>query len=171
MDQGKFNTPHCMKFLGKFLLWLLLLALALAFATIWLNRVPVTADPGWAKRLFVYLTRNEAATSDEHEFPELRPREYPLPAAELFDAVRQTVVALGWQIKSFDPAERELHAVVSTALLDFKDDLRIRIDGANGEKRSRLSARSVSRVGRADFGANLGHILVLQRALEQRLGG
>jgi uncharacterized protein (DUF1499 family) len=160
-----------MKFLGKFLFWLLLLALVLAFAAIWLNRVPVTADPGWAKRLFVYLTRNEASTREGHEFPELRPKEYPVPAAALFDAVRESVVALGWQIKSFDPAERELHAVVSTSLLDFKDDLRIRVDGANGEQRSRLSARSASRVGRADFGANLGHILALQQALEQRLGG
>jgi uncharacterized protein (DUF1499 family) len=160
-----------MKFLGKILLILLLLALSLAFGAIWLNRVPITAEPGWAKRLLVYLTRNEAVTGDKHEFPELRPREYAVPAAELFAAVRASVVTLGWQIKSFDPAERQLHAVVSTSLLDFKDDLRLQVDAANSDTRSRLSARSGSRVGRADFGANLGHILELQRALGQRLGG
>ena len=152
-----------MKFLGKLLLALAGLAVLLAAGAISLNGVPITAQPGIGKRLFSYLTRNEAVMGPDHEFPELRPRSYTPAPAELFETVRQAVVDLGWQIQSFDPAKFRLHAVVTTSMMRFKDDVNITVSALDSG--SSLSARSASRVGRADFGANLSHIIKLQRAL------
>jgi uncharacterized protein (DUF1499 family) len=51
-------------------------------------------------------------------------------------------------------------AAVQTKWLKFTDDITIRLEPVSA-KETRLHIRSASRVGTADFGANLGHILRL----------
>jgi len=143
----------------RWLLIILALPLTLGAGAILLNRVPLWAEPGPLVRLKAYLGRNEAVTRPDHEFPELRP---PWHAASP-EAVKNCLLAqmrrLGWQ----DIAEANdglgLNAVVATPLLGFRDDVTVRLEPVEGG--TRLHAQSRSRVGKADFGANLRHLQVL----------
>ncbi len=152
-----------MRLIWKLLLFLLAVIIALTAVTILRNGVPIAAEPGWWTRLIVYLTRNEAQTDAQSAFPELRPKHYQVDADELFNAVRAAVVELGWQIEQINPADRKLSAVVTTPLLGFKDDVSAHVE-SKGRKESVLHMRSASRVGRADFGANLAHLIALSDA-------
>ncbi|GMQ96704.1 MAG: hypothetical protein BMS9Abin15_0380 [Gammaproteobacteria bacterium] len=57
-----------------------------------------------------------------------------------------------------------VHAVVTTPLLRFKDDIDVRFE-LTDEQTSTIHIRSASRFGKGDFGANLSHIMDLQTAL------
>ncbi len=146
----------------KWLLVLLAVPLMLALGAILLNRVPLWESPGPLARLRVYLGENVAATRPDHPFPELRP--YRINAAP--DAVRACLLKqmrrLGWQAVTVSSDGLELSAEVKTPLLGFVDDVSIRLQPA--AEITWVHARSRSRVGKADFGANLGHLLRLLTA-------
>lgn len=152
------------KVLVKFLIIALLLALALGVVTIWRNGVSFTAPPGFWTRIAIYSMRNTAETKPRHVLPELRPQQYAATAEELFEHAQAAILSLGWRIVAFDPATRRLHAVVTTPLLRFKDDFHVTVT-----PESSLEIRSSSRVGRADYGANLGHVLAFKHALQKRV--
>lgn len=148
-------------------LGMLLLGVALIIAALIANRVPLTAPPGLALRLKTYLTSHYVATAPDSVFPELRSADYPLAPDVLYAAARAGVAALGWSVVSEDLKQRHLHAVVSSRLWRFKDDVQITVTAtADG---ARLDASAQSRVGRGDLGANLRHILDLKAALRARL--
>ena len=71
-----------------------------------------------------------------------------------------------WEIVSTADERREVHAVVTTALLRFKDDVTIAVVPEPGG-RPALLVRGESRVGKGDLGANTRHVLDLYEALEQ----
>lgn len=148
-----------MKWLLIVLLCLPVLLIAGALA---LNHVPLLNPPGALVRLKAYLTTNVAETRPDHTFPELRT---PRLAMELDDA-RQRVVAamqgLGWQAVRVEGGV--VRAVVATRLLGFKDDVTVRLEPV--EVGVLLHARSASRVGKGDFGANARHLSGLFSALE-----
>ena len=68
-----------------------------------------------------------------------------------------------WDIVAADPAQGRIEATATTLLFGFKDDVAIRItpDGAG----SRVDVRSLSRVGRSDFGTNAKRVRAYLRAL------
>lgn len=136
------------------------LAVALAGGAIAGNRVPLTEPPGLLKRLVTYLTRNTARTSPDHELPELRTRVYALPPDRAFDLTLRAVENAGWHVDDGNPGGSEIHAVVATPWLRFRDDVHITLTEAPGGG-TRVQVESRSRVGRADFGANIGHIMEL----------
>lgn len=136
------------------------LAVALACGAIAGNRVPLTEPPGLVKRLVTYLTRNTARTSPDPALPELRTRDYALPPDRAFDLTLRAVENAGWRVVDANPGRHEIHAVVATPWLRFRDDVHITLTKASGGG-TRVQVESRSRVGRADFGANIGHIMEL----------
>jgi hypothetical protein len=152
----------------KIVLGLLLALIALVVATLVRSGAPLTAPPGLFARLGTYLTENVAETAPEPRFPELRERQYRVPPEPILRYLAAAARALDWEVADEDPRNHRLHAVVTTPLLHFQDDLRVQIRLAPGGG-SRLSVRSASRVGKADFGANTAHIVAFFEELERQL--
>ena len=128
------------------------------------NDLPWSDRPGAGTRLLTYLTTNVAETTSDTAFPELRPRTYAAPAALMFDVARRAAGALHWELSPVEPEARKIEAVVTTRIMKFKDDVTIWVE-ADGEERSTLFARSASRVGKGDLGANTRHIMNLFEAV------
>ncbi len=127
------------------------------------NNPPLTQAPGLWQRLGTYLTRNVAETRPGHRFPELELPCYPWPPEALWPRLEQAVAGLGWKVVERDPVARQLHAVISSRWLRFKDDLEVRLVVA--ECGTQVRVRSSSRVGKGDLGANTRHVLDVLAAL------
>ena len=69
----------------------------------------------------------------------------------MFDVARRAAEALHWELRTVEPEERKIEAVVTTRVIKFKDDVTIWVE-ADGDERSTLFARSASRVGKWDLG-------------------
>lgn len=124
------------------------------------NDLPWSDPPGMGTRLMTYLSTNVSETTPDTAFPELRPRTYAAPAALMFDVARRAAEALSWELSTVEPEARKIEAVVTTRVIKFKDDVTIWVE-ADGEERSTLFARSASRVGKWDLGANTRHLMNL----------
>ena len=157
-----------MNLVAKLLLILVFLALGLSSAALFLNRVPILDPPGWKTRLLLYMSKNSAETDYNSPLPELHPQLYPLSAQQLFDITRASVIELDWQVKSLNPSQFSINAIVITPLLGFKDDVTIRVV-EDKSSNSTLHIRSESRIGRADYGANLSHVLKLKFKIQEKL--
>jgi uncharacterized protein (DUF1499 family) len=131
---------------------------ALPLAGLLANRPPLFDPPGPARRLAAYLTTNVAETRADSPFPELNPKQYAVPAGQLFEQATTAVERLGWEIAERDAGSRRLRAVVTTRLWKFRDDIAIEARALPGD-RSTLYVRSASRVGRSDLAANTRHVL------------
>jgi uncharacterized protein (DUF1499 family) len=148
----------------KTLLALLVVVVILAGGAIAGNKVPLRQLPGPLARLMVYLSRNSAETRPDHVFPELRTRSYAMSRVQMLERIKAAIVELGWEIQTDEGDRYSVHAVVSTPLLQFKDDVYVTLREAAND-RTAVHIASRSRVGRADFGANIGHIMALDEAL------
>ncbi len=156
-----------MRFIGGFLQLIffgVLIFAALLVAGIVANRLPLSDPPGLAARLSTYLNTHVAETSDDSPFAELRLRRYEAPEGLLFDIVRRAVLGLKWEIANIDAEKKELQAVVTTKVWRFKDDVIVQVRPTQPSG-SVLWARSVSRVGKGDLGANTRHVMDLVEAV------
>jgi uncharacterized protein (DUF1499 family) len=97
-------------------------------------------------------------------YPDLRPLVLERSVEEAYELVEDAVRRLRWQVVATQPLiTREsggkigqIEAVDYTLLVGFTDDIVIRIEG--GPTRARIDARSASRYGRYDFGANASRL-------------
>lgn len=80
-----------------------------------------------------------------------------------------TARSLGWEITREDPIGGYIEAVDTTAMMNFKDDIVLRVR-TNAEG-SLVDLRSVSRVGRSDLGANAKRIRAFQTAFNAAAQG
>jgi uncharacterized protein (DUF1499 family) len=116
--------------------------------------------------LLDWLTRHHADTAEGARG--LRP---PTLSGPLAEALRRVEAAVGrlprWRVESSDPTAGTLHATRRTRLWGFVDDVRVRLEPADGGT-VRLNARSESRVGKGDFGQNRRNLLELFAALPPR---
>ena len=151
----------------KILLILVLVVLGLVFGTLIKNDAHLLQSPGVQKRLAVYLTSNVAETADSHPFRELRTPVFNRPAEVLYKQVIEAVATLGWKVVYSDPDNQIVNVTIQTPLLMFTDDMAIQVKYIDPEHAS-LHVRSASRVGKADFAANQGHILALLKVLAQQ---
>ncbi len=149
---------------------LVVLALALVAGALAGNRVPLLEPPGPAERLRIYLSRNGVETGANSLFPELETPRYPFPPDRVLEVVPMAMLDLGWEVRELDRDAARVRAVVTTPILRFRDDVEVRVLPDEAGRGSRMHIRSRSRVGRADFGANLRHVLDLRAALAARLG-
>jgi uncharacterized protein (DUF1499 family) len=151
----------------KVVLGVLLLAVVLLAGGLLLNRLPLNDPPGSFVRLYTYLNTHVAETIEGSPFPELRPRQYTLAADPLFAKVKEAVGRLPrWQIIESSDERRELHAVVTSALFRFGDDVLVTVVPQPGGKPA-VMIHAVSRVGKGDLGTNTRHVLDLYGMLEQ----
>lgn len=79
-----------------------------------------------------------------------------------------TARAMGWDVTREDPTGGYIEAVATTALMNFRDDIVIRV--RTNEEGSLVDLRSVSRVGRSDLGANAKRIRAFISAFEAGAG-
>lgn len=138
------------------------------FMPVVLNGVPLFGEPGFSSRMASYFTTNVAQTAVQHDFPELRIRTFDATNAEMFQYSLEVAEALSWEIESKE-LDNNLKLVVSSALWGFKDDVEIRLEQL-GSRQTKMHLTSRSRTGKADFGANLAHILDFYEVLESRMG-
>ena len=132
------------------------------------NRLPWTQPPGAGKRLTTYLNTHIAETVEGAGFPELRPRHYEhVPPPRLFATVREAIGKLpNWRVVEEYPAHGTLHAVVTTPLWRFQDDVHVRVEAEPATGGAVLLIRSASRVGKGDLGTNTRHLLDLYAQLD-----
>ena len=132
------------------------------------NDLPWSDPPGPVARLRHYLSMNVAETTDVSLFPELVIREYQYPSDAFYSLVETSIAQLGWEIDSQHEQSYTIHAVVTTPLIGYIDDVTIKLMPMT-ENRNNLYIRSSSRKGRGDLGTNTRHILDLYNQIEKHM--
>lgn len=117
-----------------------------------------------------------AKVSDQQRkaYPDIAPLVLDLAPAEAFARALKTAKQLGWTIVATDPptdsGAGRIEASQRSRWFRFTDDVVIRVAAAGSG--SRVDLRSVSRVGRGDFGVNAarvrGYLAALRAAAESR---
>lgn len=135
----------------------LALAVAAVFLTLYRNDTHLTQPPGIKKRLALFLTTNMAVTSDDPLLEELRTPVFNLSAETLYQKMLLAASKLGWTVASLDSDNLSARFIVHSPVFLFEDDVYVQVRFIGMDKSS-LYVRSVSRKGKADFGANASHI-------------
>src|SRR5262249_15415126 len=107
------------------------------------------------------------ASKQKAAYPDLAPVKLGMPPADAFQRALDAARAMpGWTVVDSDAAAGRIEANQTSRWFRFTDDVVIRVaaDGAG----SRIDVRSVSRVGRSDFGVNAGRIRAYTAALGQK---
>ncbi|MGI8705030.1 MAG: DUF1499 domain-containing protein [Sphingomicrobium sp.] len=102
-------------------------------------------------------------------YPRLRPLIVAAGRERLFAVLVQEANERGWTILTNDPAAGQLEAVAETFWFGFRDDVVIRVRPAPGSRRLVIDARSTSRVGLGDLGANATRLTDYLQAVEEEL--
>ena len=105
-------------------------------------------------------------------YPAAQPIIVDLEAEEAHALLLKVVGALKWRlVEQRPPGERaglgHIDAIDRTLIMGFRDDVTIRIRPLAGQ--SRIDIRSVSRLGRHDFGANARRIAAFAEQLQTQL--
>lgn len=144
----------------KIIVFAMILLVGMVFFTLQRNGANLFQEPGFYKRLSVYLTTNIAETADNHPFAELRTPVFSVSAEKLYQRVLYVAAESGWSILASDSDNLNANFVVRTPVFLFEDDVFVQVQFINMNESS-LYVRSSSRKGRADLAANAGHIQVL----------
>lgn len=124
------------------------------------------------RRVVRAFTRTVAETSPESDDPRLLGRTYAVP----FETVWQAALRLagggltGWRIRSSDDLAGIINAESKSRLRRRVSDIKIRIS-LDANAQTRIDARSASREGRADLGANARRLHRFFRALDEAVVG
>lgn len=102
-------------------------------------------------------------------YPEIATIRSQRSYASSYSLALTTAEKLGWELTRQDPNAGYIEAVETTAIMQFKDDIVIRVR-TNAEG-SLIDLRSVSRVGRSDLGANAARIVKFSDAFRQASEG
>lgn len=94
----------------------------------------------------------EVAAKQLKAYPDIKTLTLNLTTDQVYDKVLKVAEKMMWTIDAADKASGRIEATATTAWMGFKDDIAIRI--AKTDKGSILDIRSVSRVGKSDFGTN-----------------
>jgi uncharacterized protein (DUF1499 family) len=110
----------------------------------------------------------QLAAKQQAAYPDIAPVKVSLAPAEAFKRALDTAKTMpGWTVVDADPASGRIEANETSRWFRFTDDvvIRVAVDGAG----SRIDVRSVSRVGRSDFGVNAGRIRAYTAAFNGRV--
>jgi uncharacterized protein (DUF1499 family) len=105
----------------------------------------------------------EVAAQQKQAYPDVAPAMLELPPAQAFARAEHTARAMGWDIVAVAPADLRIEATDTTLLFGFKDDIVVRVTPSGSG--SRVDVRSLSRVGKSDFGVNANRIRKFLRQL------
>lgn len=103
-------------------------------------------------------------------YPQLRPLVVSAGRERLFAVLVEEAEERGWTIVTSDPAAGRLEAVAETFWFGFEDDVVVRVRPAPGSGHLVVDARSTSRVGLGDLGANAARLTDYMQAVEEELG-
>ena len=106
---------------------------------------------------------NEVAEQQRQAYPDISPNIVAIEPLELLPQVEQVAESLGWKLLGSDELTLRVEAQERSTLFGFIDDVVIRL--APHPSGSRVDMRSVSRLGRGDFGANAARIQRFYQAL------
>ncbi|MCA9640315.1 MAG: DUF1499 domain-containing protein [Polyangiaceae bacterium] len=110
---------------------------------------------------------NDVATGETAQYPDIKPQRFNHPPEQVLEAAGGAVRSLpNWKVES--QSDGELHAIRTTRLFRFKDDIWVRVSKTD-DGWTKVWIRSKSRVGKGDFGQNARNIRELQAALSSRL--
>ena len=98
------------------------------------------------------MTPARLAELTREAYPDLVPRTYSEPLSAVFQRAQAAVAELGWELVAADQGAGRIEATATTFWFRFKDDIVITFAESNGQ--TLVNARSVSRVGVGDVGAN-----------------
>ena len=112
-----------------------------------------------------------AAVSDQQRrfYPDIAPLSLALDPRKAFARALDAATAMGWSIVASDAAEGRIEASERSFWFGFTDDVVVRI--AASDAGSRVDIRSVSRVGRSDFGVNANRVRAYLAKLRSVAGG
>lgn len=102
-------------------------------------------------------------------YPELRPLNVAADRRRLFAVLASEAEERGWTIVTNDPAAGRFEAVAETFWFGFEDDVAVRVRPAAAARRFIIDARSTSRVGLGDLGANAARLTDYLQAIEEAL--
>jgi uncharacterized protein (DUF1499 family) len=106
----------------------------------------------------------EVAALQKKAYPDIAPAMLALPPAQALQRAERAARALGWEIVAVAPDDLRIEATDTTLLFGFKDDIVVRATPSGSG--SRVDLRSLSRVGKSDFGVNANRIRKFLRQLE-----
>lgn len=98
------------------------------------------------------MTPERQAGLQAEAYPDIQPLYFDEPPGAVFDRALEAVDTMGWELVAADRDEGRIEATDTTFWFRFKDDVVIHIREEEG--RTRLDARSTSRVGVSDVGKN-----------------
>jgi uncharacterized protein (DUF1499 family) len=96
-------------------------------------------------------------------YPDIKPLFLTVPPAQAFGRALAAARSMGWLIVEADSSEGRIEATDTTFWFGFTDDIVVRVTPAPGG--SRIDARSESRVGLSDIGANAARLRAFLRKL------
>jgi uncharacterized protein (DUF1499 family) len=105
------------------------------------------------------------AAQQQALYPDIRPLVLKKPFDQAFAQALNAAQKMGWALVAVDANAGRIEATDTTRWLRFKDDIVIRVT-RQGED-SRVDVRSMSRIGKSDFGTNARRI----REYLRELGG
>jgi uncharacterized protein (DUF1499 family) len=101
----------------------------------------------------------------QQAYPDLDTLVTTLSVDDAFERALSVARELGWEVYHEDRNAGVIEAVDTTPIMDFSDDIIIRVRGS--ARGTLLDLRSVSRVGIGDLGANADRIRTFQQAFQQ----
>ena len=120
-----------------------------AFVALLARRAGAPNPPGHA---------GEAVAAQQRKaYPDIRPAVLAVPVPLAYARALDAVQGLGWELVAADAEQGRIEATATTFWFGFKDDVVIRVMPAPTSG-SRVDARSKSRVGRGDAGANAARL-------------
>lgn len=91
-------------------------------------------------------------------YPDLRPVTVSAAPQRLFAVLREEANERGWTVVTDDPAAGAFEATAQTFWFGFKDDVAVRVRSTATPGQLQIDARSASRVGLSDMGANAARL-------------
>ncbi|MDZ4382064.1 MAG: DUF1499 domain-containing protein [Parvibaculum sp.] len=110
----------------------------------------------------------DLAELQRQAYPDLKTLELEVQPGKVYEAALETARSMDWEIVSSNPENGLIEATATTRVMNFKDDIAIRVV-ERGEGAA-VDVRSVSRVGISDMGANANRIRSYLHALKVNLG-
>lgn len=103
------------------------------------------------------MSAEELGNTTRTAYPDVRPIESSLSVPDAVARAEETLSGMGLEVVSTDAEAGTVEATATTLWFGFKDDFVVRVTPSPGG--SRVDARSMSRVGQSDIGANAARVI------------